>query len=378
MLWLAWRRPNTPIYQVVDETRSAAQKPYSGQTRNTIGDVVDSSAEKALDAHRSSPLDEPTKSLQIAREQLAYVHENFTGQDRSLKMSIIVASAIQNISIKEALELLTELPTGTVYEEGSAALGRKFADLDPAEGVKWLNSLMETREGVNATMAFYNQYARTDPRAAVRSLEDLNPVRQMEGLMAAVQTIANNDTPLLKDLMTHDFFNEMCQRHAIRPQTFVLNAMLNAKDYQGAAKEASGEFSQPKDLARVVASWGRSNPEAAATWLAQAAPGLQDNQLNAAEKLVQAWADTDAGESSEWLRRLSPGLLRDYGAKGLAAAVASKDGSAAAEWVDTIHSGDLRISAAEEVYARWSTYDKTTAEEWIATHRKSTVIDSSD
>ena len=68
------------------------------------------------------------------------------------------------------------MPTGAVYDAASAALGKRFAELDPAKGIGWLKSLPETKEGTYATMAFYNKLALVDPILALQSLKELNPV----------------------------------------------------------------------------------------------------------------------------------------------------------------------------------------------------------
>lgn len=177
-------------------------------------------------------LDRPVESLAIAREMLAYARDSRSGSERSMLMKNIMVEAINKISLEDSLLLLLELPTGTVFDTASAALGARFAELDPVSGIAWLQSLPKTAEGISATMAFYNKYAALNPVEALKSLEDLNKVRQGEALRSVVQILAKNHTDLLVEALKNSEFSDMCNKNHINARNFLLNEIMASKNYQ--------------------------------------------------------------------------------------------------------------------------------------------------
>lgn len=312
-----------------------------------------------------SPLNEATKSLSIAQDQLRFIVAHFSGQERTSKMVGVVSQAISIISLEDARELIAELPTGEVYDAGSAALGKRFAVLDPVAGSKWLESLPKTKEGTHATMAYFNSLTLSNPELSVQLLHELNPVRQGEALRSVLSQLTARDPGPLLTALNEQSFRELCARYQMRPQNFIINSLINSNDFARAANLANENDYGPKDMTNVISRWTNSNPEEAASWLAANSGTLNEDRYVAAEKLTGVWAGMDALAGSAWLRNLPPGELKDHGIKGLAESVASKDGRGAADWVETIENPALRIGAAEAVVARWATYDEASARDWL-------------
>jgi|LakMenE18May11ns_1017448.scaffolds.fasta_scaffold9848376_1 hypothetical protein len=313
-----------------------------------------------------TPLTTTTSSLAIVRDKLRNIRDHYNGQERTDLLLGVATQAMLDISLEDGLTLLQELPTGAVYDAASAALGKRFAELDPARGIGWLKSLPETKEGTYATMAFYNKLALVDPALSLQSLKELNPVRQGEAMRSVLNELGNQNAEQLIVALQDPDFRALCAQHALRPQNYILNGILNANEFEKAATLANQPDYSTKDMSNVIGRWARADPNSVASWLEGNVGSLQEDRLAASEKLTALWATMDAIEASAWLQKLPPGSLRDYGIKGLVEAIAPKDGRSAAEWVESIQDPAFRAVTAESVVARWATYDKEAALTWLS------------
>lgn len=339
--------------------------PISSQSRHASQNSQRTSSKPRV-ATSDIPLTTATSALAVVREKLRNIRDHYNGQERTDLLLGVATQAMLDISLEDGLTLLQELPTGAVYDAASAALGKRFAELDPAKGIGWLKSLPETKEGTYATMAFYNKLALVDPILALQSLKELNPVRQGEAMRSVLNELGNQNSEQLIVALQNSDFRALCVQHALRPQNYILNGILNANEFEKAAMLANQPDYSTQDMSNVIGRWARADPNSVAAWLEENVGSLQEDRLAASEKLTALWATMDAIEASAWLQKLPPGSLRDYGIKGLVEAIAPKDGRSAAEWVESIQDPAFRAVTAESVVARWATYDKEAALTWLS------------
>ena len=289
-------------------------------------------------------------------EEAAAILADYPPQDRE-KLQLVM---LQNLSYSDptrALEIYQTLPPGKRESYGSSIYS-SLARLDPEAVLKLMadKSPKEQAQGVGDAFA---QLALNDPEAATRRLNDYpaGPVRD-----AAVARLAN--TWALDDpAAAKAWVATLSGTEQNRALSSLIPSMAGT-DPKGAA-DMLGKLlaTAPKDTdnnlenatSSLVSTWGRDDPESAATWTATLADGNLKN--NAISNLASSWAREDFDAAGKWLDTLPDGQARDMGVSSMVYAKSNSDPATAFAWAATIGDNSRRVSLLSSVVQQWKDSD---------------------
>lgn len=265
---------------------------------------------------------------------------------------------------QEALAAAEQVPLGERRAMALAAVLEGWATLDPEKAAAWLDKNLTGIYRRLAAGQVGAAWALSDPKKAadwaLGTKDEPSRVFVMnEVLENWVETSGRDATKWASEL-----------RDARMRDLAMSKAVF---DWAEHVPQTAAEFLLHEDpdyvwmLPRVLARWGKYDPETASRWLANVPDKklVQDCYL----ALVQEWAMEDAPTALEWARthmNLDPLIVSN---PELVGSWPENSTLKALEWTGKLSSPEARQAAAEKLIENWSIKDPQSFQEWVQSER---------
>lgn len=254
-----------------------------------------------------------------------------------------------------------ENPILKVPRMGSfAALGlaREWSRTDPAGALAWAKTLPEeSRAG--AYTGVVGGMMTEDPKAAIRTAQELPPGEDRERLMGNLSESWANRDPEAALKWAGTLEGEE-KSEATRK---ALNGWAS-RDPKAASAYVATLPPEQRDAAvgTVAGRWANQNPAEAATWLSGQAEG--DGKKDAMGSVMNSWTAMEPEKASAWLRDQPEGVSKDQGIVSLANSQMKSDPEAAMTWASTISNPATRSLQMKTNMRQWARRDAGAASAW--------------
>ncbi len=263
---------------------------------------------------------------------------------------------------KALLGSIDQLKSPRLRESGVDEALKSWAGQDPAAALKWLKDNPGTASAA-ATQARFNAaiagIAATDPKGAfdtVAALSDGNEhdrQNKSTSLQALTDALAQSGhlsdaQQLLATLPAGQLRDEAFDHYA---ESLAANSPEEATAWATAVTDPA---ERARLEGRVVDSWAKSDPLAAATWAAQldkdalasADPNAAADPLNGPGMLlanaIVSWAETDLDGPGQFLNQLPDSPNKDRAVAVFAMHAGEEDPESAAKWIGTVSDPKIR------------------------------------
>ncbi len=214
-------------------------------------------------------------------------------------------------------------------ERGSALAGLIGAafDRDPREAMRLFGELDEKGDQSRARWTLLDKWTEKDPQAA----------------LDFIKTSGGDEKEEYVVLFRHWAEKDL-------PGSLEALAKLDGGSLQTATQN-------------VVEVWSRSDPQAAARWVAAQPVGVAG--FGVASEAASAWALADPEAASIWVRDLPPGERREGAIFGLASSQSDRDAEGAAAWAEQLRDEAMRGRLLGSIFVKWRRVDPEAALSWL-------------
>jgi hypothetical protein len=211
----------------------------------------------------------------------------------------------------------------------------QWAQRDPQEALNWFHA-NASRIPASAMSDFALNLARDDPQTAMQALASLGYEQRNAWIPGIASGMAEND-PAAALRFLEQYRGQPSYSEGVGN---VLERWARS-DPAGAAGMLSEAPEQTQSMVsqRIAMQWVRTEPEAAARWVATL--GNERTGEQAAIAVATGWGQSDPEAASRWALALDPGAARDASLTGLLA-VGARTGSIDARLVDAFSSDQAR------------------------------------
>lgn len=266
-------------------------------------------------------------------------------------------------SPKRALELYQSLPEEKRQAGTFSNIVNYLSRRDPDTAIDLALQATDKNASIGGISTAFRYLTTNDPEAAVRRLESIpeGDIRD-SAIYSLVNTWGRQDPE--QALKWADGLAEGARETAM---CNVLGRMAST-DPENSAKALADLLKAPTGkhadalanaTQQLMASWGRSDPESAATWVG----GLSNEQsrARAVGTLASQWMKKDMAGASQWLESLPDGKARDAGVFQIVYVTQSKNPSTAFAWANSLSDQHSRYSQISQTLRYWKKIDPAKA-----------------
>ncbi len=269
--------------------------------------------------------------------------------------------------IQEALGAVLSRDGGSSRSREFRMLLQKWAQLDPADAMKYVQDLKDKNARYDGNRAVLLTWMRQSPQEAIAWAEKngASP-EEREGnwpMSTIVSQLAKNDVDWALRLAEA----QGVSRARGRMIESLVPALLAQKGDAGAREIAMNETDQSLHdamIARLAGRLAASDPQSTAQWVTSLPAG--DARTRALTELVGEWSRRDPVAAASFLEKIPPSPETDDSRARLAYNVLRKDPESAIAWAGSMTDPESRTDTVNKLLSSWLRRDGDAAKQWIA------------
>ncbi len=242
-----------------------------------------------------------------------------------------LAFRMAQTDVQAAIAWASALPDVKGRQGAFAAIGKAWAQDDPAAALNWLRANTPPTEGRNNTLEDpFSTWAQDAPREALAWALALPPGKSREDLaVKGIEHLARIEPQRAAELIKTTF----------------------------------PEASRQRASTTLAVFWANTAPVGAAAWAGQLPADA--TRIEVFGTVARHWAMHDPAAAAAWMDRLPLGPARDKAVSKFAEQVTDADTQGALAWAATISDAAERRMTLRNLAGRWRSGDPAAARQWI-------------
>lgn len=226
------------------------------------------------------------------------------------------------------------LPAGSAQAIAAAAVAKRFSLADPDAAIAWMGSLdgaVRNAAFKSILLAQWNKSGAANPAPALS------------------WTLAQN-SPSLRDQGLRIVANEWVRR--------------DPASALGAARQIPETQSRKVFLEAALQTFVKTNPEAAAVWLAS--PEGMEYATDFSGRIASGWAAYQPADAGMWASSITDQSIRDRAVEAVSRTWSASSPAAASAWIQTLPDAGTRDTATAAFSSTLARTDAPAAAQWAA------------
>ena len=250
-------------------------------------------------------------------------------------------------------------------ESGSSVIAAEWAKLDPDAALTWANTL-DGRDKSSALNSVISEMAATDPTKAAQIAATLTGDDQVRAYGEIASKWAATDFG-----SAESWVQGLPADARDRAMSELLQTLASTDPEAAAAKLSS--ITEGRDYNRamedIAGDWARSDPGAAADWIAEVNPEDPDGPIR---EVMSSWAGQDSAAALSWIESQPQGQIRDEATSTYIFANRTADPQESIQLAESISNDRNREQSIRVAASRWMREDREAATSYI---QESTTLD---
>lgn len=259
------------------------------------------------------------------------------------------------------------LPAGSAQAIAAAAVAKKFSLADPDGAIAWMGSLdgaVRNAAFKSILLAQWNKSGAANPAPALAwTLSQNLPSLRDQGLRIVASEWVRRDPAAA--LLAAQQISDTQSRKVFLETALQNYAKTNPEAAAAWLAGPQGIQYAPAFSGRIASGWAAYEPAAAGAWASSITDQASRNR--AVDAVSRTWSASSPAAASAWISGLPDAGARDTATAAFSSTLAKTDPPAAAQWAASIANQGMRSRAITEVVKTWKKIDLSAAVAFVQT-----------